>query len=245
MTIRPSEFSDETMTLICERMAEGQTLRQICKDPELPERSTVYRWLEAQKDFRARYARAREALMDWYADEIIEVAWDSTKDTISGTKGQDLCNHEWIARSRLKVDTLKFLMAKLHPGRYGDKLTPEAKEEEAKRITFRFEDDQPRQIQRIIVEAPESVLHERIRELEEQLGMRAGEPAPVRLLTHDPGPLPRRMDRDIAIRMAQLIRDYVPADDQRDPMSIFDEALDACKRALMLKYGAGKLLEPV
>src|SRR5438477_6507509 len=115
---RPSEFSEETIILICERMQEGQTLSRICKDPELPDRTTVYRWLEAHCEFRDRYARAREGLMDFYADGIINVAWDTSKDTIKsgGRKGKDICNTEWVQRSRLKVDSMKFLMSNLHPG---------------------------------------------------------------------------------------------------------------------------------
>jgi hypothetical protein len=69
------------------------------------------------------------ALMDWYAEEILEIAWDSSKDTIPADgKKPARCDNEWVNRSRLKVDTLKFLMAKLHPRKYGDKL-PEAVEE--------------------------------------------------------------------------------------------------------------------
>lgn len=240
---KPSEFSAEIMDIICERMGEGQTLRQICKDPELPERSTIYRWLDAHKEFREKYARAREALMDYYADEIIEVAWDTSNDTIQGTKGQPLCNHEWIARSRLKSDNMKFLMGKLHPGRYGDKLTPEAKAIELQ--TFRFaEAREVTGITRSIIDPP-NPLKERIKELETLLGVREREAVPPRLLTHDPGPLPSWMDGEIGRRMVRLIRDYTDMNDQREPQAVFDEVMDVCKRALIAKYGPGMPLPPL
>src|SRR5258708_4940911 len=120
---RPSEFTDDIFSVICERMTEGEGLRKICSDPDMPSRQTFLRWMEKDTGRQAQYTAAREALMDWYAEEILDIAWDSSKDTIPATKTKPArCDNEWVARSRLKVDTLKFLMAKLHPKRYGDKL---------------------------------------------------------------------------------------------------------------------------
>jgi Bacteriophage Sf6, terminase small subunit-like len=119
---RPSEFSIEIMTEICERMAEGKSLREICeKDPDLPARRTIMRWVKNDDSARRLYEAAQEHRMHWYADELINIAYDTSKDTIKGKDGQDICNHEWINRSRLKADTLKFLMAKLAPRTYGEK----------------------------------------------------------------------------------------------------------------------------
>jgi hypothetical protein len=126
---RPAEFSDDIFTEICDRMAGGQGLRKICDDPNMPSRQTFLRWIEKDTGRQSQYQAAREALMDWYAEEILEIAWDSSKDTIPGDgKKPPRCDNEWVNRSRLKVDTLKFLMAKLHPKRYGDKL-PETVEQ--------------------------------------------------------------------------------------------------------------------
>lgn len=119
---RPKEFADEIFEEVCDRMANGQGLRKICEDPEMPSRQTFLRWIEKDTGRQNQYQAAREALMDWYAEEILEIAWDDSKDTIKDKAGEPKQNHEWINRSRLKVDTLKFLMAKLHPKRYGDKV---------------------------------------------------------------------------------------------------------------------------
>lgn len=61
-----------------------------------------------------QYARAREALVDWYADEIVRLAIEDA--------GSDDDNPVRVNRSRLRVDTLKWLMSKLHPKKYGDKV---------------------------------------------------------------------------------------------------------------------------
>src|SRR5204863_1718328 len=107
----------------------GERLREVCRDPDMPSRTNFLSWVDKDTGRQAQYARAREALMDWYAEEILDIAWDSSKDTIPATKTKPArCDNEWVARSRLKVDTLKFLMSKLHPKRYGDKL-PETVEQ--------------------------------------------------------------------------------------------------------------------
>ena len=68
-----------------------------------------------------RYARAKELQMDYLAEEIIQISDDSSNDTISTEKG-DIENKEWVNRSKLKVDTRKWLMSKLAAKKYGDKI---------------------------------------------------------------------------------------------------------------------------
>jgi len=134
---RPAEFTDEIFDVICDRMAGGEGLRKICEDPQMPSRQTFLRWIEKDTGRQAQYTAAREALMDWYAEEILTIAWDSSKDTIPADgKKPARCDNEWVNRSRLKVDTLKFLMAKLHPKRYGDRL-PETVEQRTHEMGIR------------------------------------------------------------------------------------------------------------
>jgi Bacteriophage Sf6, terminase small subunit-like len=70
-TGRPSSYTLEVADEICERMTKGEGLLRICSDEEMPSRVTVYRWLDANEAFRSKYARAREALMDFYAEQIL------------------------------------------------------------------------------------------------------------------------------------------------------------------------------
>jgi hypothetical protein len=113
---RPSEFSQEVVNEICERMQAGETLTAICKDDHLPAKNTVLRWLDTHTPFQTQYARARTALMDHYADQMVEIAFEgSNADQIA------------VARDRLKVDTLKWIMSKLGHKKYGDKLADDAR----------------------------------------------------------------------------------------------------------------------
>jgi hypothetical protein len=123
---RPSDYSPELTAVICARMAEGVSLRSICLADDMPDKSTVFRWLAAHKEFRDQYARAREARADAMAEEILEISDDDSVDAITDPEsGATRLNTEFVARSRLKVDTRKWLMARMAPKVYGDKVTQE------------------------------------------------------------------------------------------------------------------------
>jgi hypothetical protein len=124
MTGRPSSFTQEIADEICERLAEGESLRSVCRSDGMPVQATVFRWLSIDEAFLKQYARAREAQADRLADEILDIADDSSRDTES-TENGDRPNSEWIARSRLRVDARKWLASKMAPKKYGDKVTQE------------------------------------------------------------------------------------------------------------------------
>lgn len=123
---RPTTYSPELVAEICKRLAEGASLVAICADESMPARSTVYEWLDLHIEFADRYARARTRQAEHYADEIVAISDDSRADTETriDAKGNEYeaPNTEWMARSRLRVDTRKWLMSKLAPKKYGEKL---------------------------------------------------------------------------------------------------------------------------
>ena len=123
---RPSDYSQEITTAICVRLGLGESLREICRDEDMPDKSTVMRWLASHAEFRDQYAGAREAQADYYAEEIIEISDDATNDWMERqrTDGstEEVENKEVLARSRLRVDTRKWLMARMAPKKYGEKL---------------------------------------------------------------------------------------------------------------------------
>lgn len=118
---RPTIFSQELADEICERLADGESLKAICAAPEMPNRSTVFRWLASNKDFCDQYARAREAQADVLADEIISIADDGRNDTYKDDEGNVRTDHDVVARSRLRVDARKWMAGKLRPKVYGER----------------------------------------------------------------------------------------------------------------------------
>jgi hypothetical protein len=104
---RPSEFTPELGTAICERLASGESLRAICKPADMPGESTVRGWVvEDREGFSAQYTRSRDLGLDCVADEVIEIA-DEADDA---------------AKGRLRFDARRWYLSKLAPKRYGDKL---------------------------------------------------------------------------------------------------------------------------
>ena len=125
---RPTLFSEALAAHICGELATGETLTKICRTPGLPVPATVHRWKRENPQFSADYARARVDQMEAWSDEIITISDDSSMDTVTkrDPKGREFeaIDHENIQRSRLMVDTRKWIMAKIAP-RYADKVAHE------------------------------------------------------------------------------------------------------------------------
>lgn len=118
---RPSIFSDEIAIAICSRLSDGESLRKICCDDGMPGQTTVYRWLMEREDFREQYACARELQADTLFDEILDIADDGSNDFVADGDGGEAVNHEHIQRSKLRIDSRKWMAGKLRPKKYGDK----------------------------------------------------------------------------------------------------------------------------
>jgi hypothetical protein len=122
---RPTDYTEEIADAICERIADGESLRTICQSDDMPGRSTVFRWLAAHKTFQDQYARAREEQADALFDEILQIADDGRNDSYTDDEGNVRTDHDVIARSRLRVDSRKWMAGKLRPKVYGDKIQQE------------------------------------------------------------------------------------------------------------------------
>ena len=115
-------FSTEIQDAIINRIAAGETLRAICRTNGFPKHSTVLEWV-SDPVFADRYARARRSGLDVIAEEIIDIADDSSGDVTFDAEGNERQNSEFTNRSRLRVDARKWLLSKLRPDKYGDHLT--------------------------------------------------------------------------------------------------------------------------
>ncbi|ANK84767.1 MULTISPECIES: hypothetical protein [unclassified Rhizobium] len=129
---RPTKFSQALAEKICARIADRESLRSICRDEDMPAKSTVLSWLadEEKASFRARYALAREIMADSFVDEMVEIAdnssddWIEKKNAASETTGWQE-NGEAIRRSQLRIATRQWVAEKLRPKKYGAKVEPE------------------------------------------------------------------------------------------------------------------------
>jgi hypothetical protein len=120
---RPSDYGAEIADTICDRLARGESLRAICADEGMPDRATVSRWLARYEEFRDQYAFAREWQADCLVDRILEIARDSSGDWVEKVQPDGkvvlVVDHENIARSRLRINALKWIAARMAPRKYG------------------------------------------------------------------------------------------------------------------------------
>ena len=98
---------------------------QICKDEDMPNRSTITRWLlrKIDADFCSNYALARELRADKYFDECIEIADDARYDWVEreGKWGVSVvCDYEHVHRSKLRIDTRKWVCGRMS-SKYSEK----------------------------------------------------------------------------------------------------------------------------
>ena len=105
--VTETRYTPEFAEKVCERMAEGASLREVCRDNGMPE-SSVRQWVRDDRDgFAARYQAARALQAESWSDQIIEIG-----------NREDLDPQD----KRVRCDNLKWLMSKLLPKRYGDRL---------------------------------------------------------------------------------------------------------------------------
>jgi hypothetical protein len=125
-TGRPSKFTLKLADEICRRISDGASLRSICRDPDMPNGQTVWRWLRENDSFSEQYTRATKERAEAFSEDIIEISdngeddWEEVQTRGGGSYFRP--NREVIERSKLRVDTRKWLMAKMKPKKYGDKL---------------------------------------------------------------------------------------------------------------------------
>jgi hypothetical protein len=103
---RPTDYNLDLAIDICEQIALGKKLVDVCAPDEMPSRTSVYKWLIAYPDFADMYVRAREERGDLYADEIVNIA-DTEEDA---------------NKARVRIDARKWAASKLNQKNYGDKL---------------------------------------------------------------------------------------------------------------------------
>jgi hypothetical protein len=124
---RHSTYTEAIADEICDRIAEGETLRAICRDEHMPSWRTVYDWLNVNQDFAARFAKSRKLGFDAIAEEAFEIAntpvmgeeIEEDGDRVK-VKRADMLGHR-----KLQIWTRLQLLARWCPEKYGDRTAME------------------------------------------------------------------------------------------------------------------------
>ena len=113
----PQNHADSVIAWI----ESGKPLREWSRQEGNPSYGAVYDWIEKDRNFASRFARAREIGEDVIAQECLEIADDGSNDWVEGKFGPQV-NQECVNRSKLRVETRLKLLSKWNPKKYGDKM---------------------------------------------------------------------------------------------------------------------------
>lgn len=120
---RPSNYSHDIAVAVCEHIANGMTLAQISKLPGMPRMHLIFRWLANDQQFRQIYDRAQIERAEKLADEILDIADNGANDWMDNNDPKNpgyKFNQEHWQRSKLRVETRKWIASKMLPKKYGD-----------------------------------------------------------------------------------------------------------------------------
>ena len=122
----PTLYTEALGEEICRRLMGRESLLAICKTEGMPAHSTILSWsVKESHPFAEKYKQARIIGYLALAEELLEIADDGSNDYIEHAKEngvQVVVDHDHIARSRLRVETRKWVLAKMLPKVYGEKL---------------------------------------------------------------------------------------------------------------------------
>ena len=143
LTVR--KYDHQAVTAhVCEELQKGRSLENICtKDEGMPTVAGFLKWVNTDPEVSKDYAHAREIGYLKLADEIIELSdktheWvtvqemDSNGHPMFDEAGEPVLkqvlmplNSDVVAHKRVQIDTRKWMLSKMLPKIYGDKVVQE------------------------------------------------------------------------------------------------------------------------
>lgn len=117
---RPTIFTKELADTICELISSGKSLRSVCRIEEMPDASSVFKWLRENEEFSKQYARATEERTESQHEDLLSFG-DEALEEAKNVTDPKLANAV-VSAVKLKADNLKWSMSRMKPKKYGDKL---------------------------------------------------------------------------------------------------------------------------
>lgn len=113
----------DILNKVCKRIIEGEAVRNILKEKDMPDFTTWLKWMKDEEKAK-QYAHAMELRAEHMFEEILKIA-DTPQDgiTIKETeRGTEITKGDMIQHRRLQIDARKFMLAKMMPKKYGDRI---------------------------------------------------------------------------------------------------------------------------
>lgn len=110
-------FSIELFEKICARIADGESVSKICMEADMPSRFTFFNWLKDE---------SKPECVEMYNEALHlreELLFDETKDIVDDPDaGYDKVS---VAHATLRFNARRWILSRMNPKRYGDKLSQE------------------------------------------------------------------------------------------------------------------------
>jgi hypothetical protein len=104
--------------IIIDRIEQGESLRSVLRSEDMPSQNTFFKWLNKSEEKVKQYARAMELRAEVRFESIeADYMEEPQRDPMTGK-----IDTGWVQLQRLKIDSKKWELSKLHPKKYGDKL---------------------------------------------------------------------------------------------------------------------------
>jgi hypothetical protein len=121
-------YTTEQAEKFCAAIAEGGSLRSVCKKPGMPSKATVFRWLREQPEFVKLYEVATDERADTIIDEIVDIADNCRADADS------------IRKAKLRIHARVEQAQRMKPRKYGNQLQLTGEGGGAVQIVFNSQD---------------------------------------------------------------------------------------------------------
>lgn len=130
---RPTDYTPELADLVCERLANGESMRSVSRDDNMPAMCTLFKWLRIHPEFAQQYAKAKEESADALVEDMLDIADNQVEQPLivdglpMQVDGKLVMVKDAVSvnHAKLRVDTRKWAASKLKPKKYGDKVTQE------------------------------------------------------------------------------------------------------------------------
>jgi len=122
---RPTDYTQELADTMCAELSQGRSLRSVCQDDGMPSGKTFFSWLRTYPEFLKQYEAAKQESADAMAEDTLFIAdtpLEGEEITIKPDGSKEVKKSDMLGHRRLQVDTRKWLMSKMKPKKYGDKL---------------------------------------------------------------------------------------------------------------------------
>jgi hypothetical protein len=120
---RPSKYTPELAREICERLSDGEPLRQICRDDHMPAWQKIYEWMAKDQNLSGAIAHARDQGYDAIAEDLLDIADTPImgETETSSANGLTITRQDMLGHRKLRIETRLKLLAKWNPKKYGDR----------------------------------------------------------------------------------------------------------------------------